>query len=364
MYTIWIDMTCIYQTGKFSGVPKTTWNLAKEMLLQTVKNGNEKVRVCLWQTTNNEAKFCREMEREILNDEQMQEEEKEVNFQRGDVLLLPNTNYNVGYKMIDAAKTGLCIIPFLHDIIPLTHPEFCHSNYNEHFQKWIESFEQFESGIICNSAFTINSYRENFSFKYPIEFVHLGCDKKNFEISPLSILPKGINVLMVSTIEPRKKYAETLEQFEKIWKTRDDINLIIVGSKGWNVDNLIDKMVNHPRQHKNLFNVCKLSEGQLNFLYQNCNLFLFASEIEGFGLGVIEAARFGTPLLLRDIPVFREIAGDHATYFQNFSDLPDLICKNEFKRSDGMRINSWADSGRNCLQSIDKIRDCYMKTHE
>ena len=40
-----------------------------------------------------------------------------------------------------------------------------------------------------------------------------------------------------------------------------------------------------------------------------------ASEAEGFGLPLVEAAQHGIPLLVRDIEVFREIAGAHASYF-------------------------------------------------
>jgi hypothetical protein len=40
------------------------------------------------------------------------------------------------------------------------------------------------------------------------------------------------------------------------------------------------------------------------------------SEEEGFGLPLIEAANFHLPILARDIPVFREVAGDAASYFK------------------------------------------------
>jgi glycosyltransferase involved in cell wall biosynthesis len=36
---------------------------------------------------------------------------------------------------------------------------------------------------------------------------------------------------------------------------------------------------------------------------------------EGFDLPLIEAAKHALPILARDIPVFREIAGEHAAYF-------------------------------------------------
>ena len=40
-----------------------------------------------------------------------------------------------------------------------------------------------------------------------------------------------------------------------------------------------------------------------------------ASVGEGFGLPLIEAAQHNKPIIARDLPVFREVAGDCATYF-------------------------------------------------
>jgi glycosyltransferase involved in cell wall biosynthesis len=42
---------------------------------------------------------------------------------------------------------------------------------------------------------------------------------------------------------------------------------------------------------------------------------IVASRNEGFGLPIIEAAQYGKPVIATDIPVFREVAGEGATYF-------------------------------------------------
>ena len=49
-------------------------------------------------------------------------------------------------------------------------------------------------------------------------------------------------------------------------------------------------------------------------LYERAEGLLFISKGEGFGLPLVEAAHHGTPIICSDIPVFREIAGEFATY--------------------------------------------------
>ena len=54
---------------------------------------------------------------------------------------------------------------------------------------------------------------------------------------------------------------------------------------------------------------------QVSALYRRSAALLMASEGEGFGLPIVEAAHAGLPVIARDIPVFREICGDSAVFF-------------------------------------------------
>ena len=58
-----------------------------------------------------------------------------------------------------------------------------------------------------------------------------------------------------------------------------------------------------------------VSDEYLEKIYAAARCLIAASEAEGFGLPLIEAARHGLPIIARDIPVFREVAQDHALYF-------------------------------------------------
>jgi len=57
-----------------------------------------------------------------------------------------------------------------------------------------------------------------------------------------------------------------------------------------------------------------VTDGELVWLYRHAELFMFLSLDEGFGIPTLEALQFGVPILASDIPVFREILGDRATF--------------------------------------------------
>lgn len=57
---------------------------------------------------------------------------------------------------------------------------------------------------------------------------------------------------------------------------------------------------------------------ELYSLYKNATAFVYPSLMEGFGLPGLEAMQAGTPALVSDIPVFREIYKDKAMYFNPF----------------------------------------------
>ncbi len=56
-------------------------------------------------------------------------------------------------------------------------------------------------------------------------------------------------------------------------------------------------------------------EAELPGLYRGAEAFVFPSLLEGFGIPVLEAMATGTPAVLADTPVFREVAGDAAVYY-------------------------------------------------
>jgi glycosyltransferase involved in cell wall biosynthesis len=117
----------------------------------------------------------------------------------------------------------------------------------------------------------------------------------------------------------------------------------------------------HPELGHRLFVLHGASDEYLDRIYAASTCLLVASEGEGFGLPLIEAARHGVPLLVRDIPVFREVAGEHAGYFGGadgaalagaIQDWLRLHAEGRAPASTGIAARSWADNAADLMDIL------------
>ena len=232
---------------------------------------------------------------------------------------------------------GVRVCYVVYDIIPLRYPTMAYPGTPQAFDTWLRSLRRQSDRVICISKAVADDLRlwwcgHTEEGAIPeISYFHLGAD---FETepreAPVNLSPDvqravavAGTVLMVGTIEPRKGYRLALDAFEQLWAEGRQASLVIVGAQGWNTEALCQQIKSHPKFGQNLFWFEGLDDASLSYLYSSCKGLLMASEAEGFGLPLIEAAHYGLPLLLRDIPVFREIAGPHASYFSEAT--PQLL---------------------------------------
>ena len=106
-----------------------------------------------------------------------------------------------------------------------------------------------------------------------------------------------------------------LEAFDLLWQRGVDVSLVVVGREGWNVSGVMAALRDHPQIGKALLLLETASDADVIFAYRSAIANICASATEGFGLPIVESARQGTPSILSDIPVFREIGGQGAAYF-------------------------------------------------
>ncbi len=115
-------------------------------------------------------------------------------------------------------------------------------------------------------------------------------------------------------ISPKKNFHVLLP----LIKQSPDHVLVIAG----NNDSLYAKQLKNQVQSMGLSDRVilpgEIMDDEKNWLYRNCEAFLFPSVAEGFGLPVIEAMTFGRPVLLSTYTSLPEVGGPHAYYFNSF----------------------------------------------
>jgi len=241
------------------------------------------------------------------------------------ILLLLDSTWNG--QMWDAVEkfraSGGHVCAVLYDLIPFLHPETVEAHtLTAHTTWWLEAPLHVDS-ILCISQsvreeFLVWQQRNKLSRTLAPEkvgYFYLGAELNQTDpfIQVLSL--RTPSYLVVGSLEPRKNHAFILDAFEQLWGEGDDINLVIVGGHGWKSEKLLDRIKSHPEFGVRLFLINNASDRDLAALYDKSDALIIASLAEGFGLPIVEAFQRGTKVICSDIPVFREVAGDHAVYF-------------------------------------------------
>lgn len=123
----------------------------------------------------------------------------------------------------------------------------------------------------------------------------------------------GDYILSVGTLQPRKNFVRLVEAFSRIALKYPDLTLVIVGKKGW----LYEGILSAPEKYGVTGRVKFLEfvpDSELCALYKNAKAFALASLYEGFGLPVLEAMSFGTPVVVSNTSSLPEIAGEAGIY--------------------------------------------------
>ncbi|MCL9665097.1 glycosyltransferase family 4 protein [Curtobacterium albidum] len=116
-------------------------------------------------------------------------------------------------------------------------------------------------------------------------------------------------VLAVGTLEPRKGLRQLIEAMAHPDAPRD-VPLVIAGPDGWgDVDvHAIAERAGLAADRVKVLG--RVDDADLAVVYDRATVFVFPSLAEGFGLPVIEAMSFGTPVIHSDDAAVSEVAAD------------------------------------------------------
>jgi glycosyltransferase involved in cell wall biosynthesis len=330
---LFVDVSALVQSDLRTGIQR----VVRSIVLALITDPPHGIRIepVFSHGGNRNYQYARRFSCALVGMPELQMEDAPIELRAGDIFLgldLFTNGTAQNHALLQSMRAaGVAIYFTIYDILPVLRPEVFPFGTERYFSDFLRTVADVSDGVTCISravADELCGWIEQKKLARPaplkIGYFHLGADidasAPSTGLPPnasqvLAALAARPSFVMVGTVEPRKGQAQALAAFELLWQGGIDANLVIVGKQGWMVEQLAAQMAAHPEREARLFWLPGVSDQMLLKLYAGSSALLAASEGEGFGLPLIEAARHGIPIIARDLPVFREVAGEHAYYF-------------------------------------------------
>ena len=264
----------------------------------------------------------------------------------------------------------------LHDISYEAHPEW----FDFKSQIILRILSKF-SAKTANLIFTVSNYSKSEIVKFykinpdKITVTHLAPDDNFIKISDIGKIKalkekyniKNKFILSIGSMFNRRHIPEIIEVFEKIADKYKDYQLLIIGKNHTHpfvdINNKI-KTANNNLGRNAIINLDFVSEEELFAFYSSCEINIYLSDYEGFGLPVIEAQFFGKPVITSYNSSLVEVGGDSVEFVKNnnvegiYNSLEKLISDEGYKNklvelgSENLKRFGWERCAEKTLNKV------------
>jgi len=233
--------------------------------------------------------------------------------------------FNTGHSGLDRANYGVEVakrrlkpVFFLHDLIPISHPEYCRAGEAERHHRRLATMLLAGRGLIVNSVATRD---ELMAYASERGMVVPPCAVASLAPARLPEPYRGRPLekpyfVVLGTIEPRKNHSLLLHVWRQLVAEHGDAapQLVVIGQRGWECEQVVDLLDRCAALQEHVTELPRCDDRELATWLKHAQALLFPSFIEGFGMPLVEALMLGVPVIASDLPVFREIAGEIPRY--------------------------------------------------
>lgn len=220
--------------------------------------------------------------------------------------------------------TGIPRVMSVMDLSYLYFPELFKNKDRYQLTRWTKFAVAHAAAVCTISEFSKNDIIRKYGIpggRVHVTYPGFSIDMKK-DLLPMAALSAKYQIskhyiLSVGTVQPRKNYERLIEAFSlflaKNKQKFGEIDLVIVGKKGW----LVDAILAAPAEYGVADRVKFLDfvpDAELPELYRNALCFALPSLYEGFGLPVLEAMAYKTPVVISNVSSLPEIAGKAGIY--------------------------------------------------
>ncbi len=365
---ILVDISILAKNDANTGIQRVVRKFLEELIAHSQQDSNFAV-VPIYATRKRSYRYV------VISDKNFLCTDKYVKINAGDVFLgldwsahILSKNESTLYKW---KKKGVRLFFVLYDGLPRTNPEWFTSQTVKKYKRWLNTITIYGDRILCISNFVKQEYfawleekRLEVDLMPEVDVISLGGDfhaqasysSVGVDWSVLEKIEDTPYVLMVGTVEPRKGHKEVLDAFNVLWSNNKRINLVFAGQPGWGTQDFQAHIKRNQSENPNFFWLSKIDDLFLNTLYEKSCGVVVASKGEGFGLPIVEALYHKKKVLVRDIPVFREVGGAGVTFFGD--DRPEALANAIWSWSNLKTGNAeaftrtWQNAGANLVRII------------
>ncbi|HKY82926.1 MAG TPA: glycosyltransferase family 1 protein [Sphingobium sp.] len=248
---------------------------------------------------------------------------------------------------------GAKFVVLVHDVIPLTHPEFARPQGAEDHMRRVRTVDLHADGIIGNSQATIDALAPRLTRgldRRQVCVAHFGADPPDLVMEDGYPVPTRPYFVYISTIEPRKNHLLLLNVWRRLVEQHGDDApvLVLIGRRGWENENVVDMLERAEILRGHVVEAGGVSDNEMHALVAGARAMVMPSFEEGFGIPVIEALSAGVPVICSDIVAHREVGGDAPDYLDPLDGLGWLRAITAYSRPDSAeraaqlsRIAAW-----------------------
>ena len=287
-------------------------------------------------------------------------------------------------------RHGIRYVPFVHDLIPITAPEYFTKSARREVVPWVLGMFAHADHILVNSEATRRDLlRTGEVIGRPIDPADVAVIRLDaaFGSAPDTRAPEpppgralarwqldeAPFVLFVSTVEARKGHLTALDAWAALIERHGPAaipKLVCAGKRGWLSDKVYARLADSPALASRVAMLSAVSDAELSLLYRACLFTVYPSLYEGWGLPITEALCHGKPVIASNTSSLPEAGGDFAVYVEPGSAsalaaaAERLVFDTEYRDALTARIRtefrprSWDDVARQIGTELARMAQC------